>query len=159
MNLTKISILRPVTILMLIGALVVAGLMSFTRLPVRRLPNVDFPFVRATIAYPGASPSDIERLVVAPMEQALSNVTGVAEMTAIAAPGRGTVSLQFVTGTDTSIASVDISQALARAGRSFPPGALPPVVTAANPSALPTLKIATGGRPGRAGSVTLRRRQ
>ena len=145
MNLTKVAILRPVTMLMVIGALVVAGMMSFARLPVRRLPNVDFPFVRATIAYPGASPGDIERLVVAPMEQALSNVTGVTNMTAIAAPGRGTVSLQFVNGTDTSIASVDISQALARAGRSFPPGSLPPVVTAANPAALPLMNIAMSG--------------
>ncbi len=145
MNLTRIAIQRPVTILMLIGALVVAGVISFSRLPVRRLPNVDFPFVRATIAYPGASPTDIERLVVAPMEQALSNVTGVADMTAVAAPGRGTVSLQFLTGTDTSIASVDVSQALARAARAFPVGALAPVVTAANPSALPLMNIALSG--------------
>ena len=145
MNLTRIAITRPVTILMVIGALVVAGLISFSRLPVRRLPNVDFPFVRATIAYPGASPTDIQRLVVAPMEQALSNVTGVTDMTAIAAPGRGTVSLQFQSGTNTSIASVDVSQALARSGRAFPPGALPPVVTAANPSALPLMNIAMSG--------------
>ena len=145
MNLTRIAIQRPVTILMVIGAMVIAGLISFTRLPVRRLPNVNFPFVRATIAYPGASPTDVERLVVAPMEQALSNVTGVANMTAIAAPGRGTVALQFVTGTNTSIASVDVSQALSRAARAFPPGALAPVVTAANPSALPLMNIALSG--------------
>ena len=145
MNLTRIAIQRPVTILMVIGAMVIAGLISFGRLPVRRLPNVNFPFVRATIAYPGASPTDVERLVVDPMEQALSNVTGVANMTAIAAPGRGTVALQFVTGTNTSIASVDVSQALSRAARSFPPGALAPVVTAANPSALPLMNIALSG--------------
>ncbi len=145
MNLTRIAIQRPVTILMVIGAMVIAGLISFTRLPVRRLPNVNFPFVRATIAYPGASPTDVERLVVSPMEQALSNVTGVANMTAIAAPGRGTVALQFVTGTNTSIASVDVSQALSRAARAFPPGALAPVVTAANPSALPLMNIALSG--------------
>ncbi len=146
MNLTKISIERPVTILMVIGALLIAGAISFTRLPVRRLPNVDFPFVRATIAYPGASPTDIERLVVDPMEQALANVSGVVQMSAIAAPGRGTVTLQFQNGTDTSIAAVDVSQALARAARAFPTGSLAPVITAANPAALPLMNIALSGR-------------
>ncbi len=146
MNLTRISIERPVTILMVIGALVIAGVISFTRMPVRRLPNVNFPFVRATIAYAGASPTDIERLVVDPMEQALSNVSGVVQMTAVASPGRGTVTMQFQNGTDTSIASVNVSQALSRAARAFPVGSLAPVITAANPSALPLMNIAMSGR-------------
>ena len=141
--------------LMVIGALVIAGVISFTRMPVRQLPNVNFPFVHATITDTGANPTDIERLVVDPMEQALSTVTGVVQMTAVASPSRGTVTLEFQNGTNTSIAAVDVSQALARAARAFPVGSLAPVITAANPSALPLMNIAMSGRLSQAQLYTL----
>ncbi len=144
-NVTALSIRRPVTVLMVLGFLVVAGAVAFTKLPVRRLPNVSFPFVRVVIGDPGTSASTVSQTITTPVEKALSSESGVVSMVGTSAPGRSTVALQYAGGTNVDQAAASISLALARVAKGLPPTATPPSIIKANPKALPMMDVAVSG--------------
>ena len=77
MNLTRISIERPVFAWMLMTSLIVFGLVSFHFLGVSSLPDVDFPVVNVSVTYPGASPEVIESDVVDVLENSIMGVEGL----------------------------------------------------------------------------------
>lgn len=145
MNLTALSIRRPVTILMVLAFLVLAGAVAYGKLPVRRLPNVNFPFARVVIGEPGATAATIAQTVTTPVEKALSSESGVVSMVGTSSPGRSVVALQFVGGTNIDQAAASMSLALQRIARSLPTTATPPSIIKANPQALPMMNIAVSG--------------
>lgn len=145
LNLTELSVRRPITILMVLLFGVLAGAVAFTKLPVRRLPNVNFPFVRVVVADPGATASTVAQSVTGPVERALSTESGVVSMVGTSAPGRSQVALQFVGGTNIDTAAASISLDLAKIARSLPLTASAPSIIKANPAALPILNVAVSG--------------
>ena len=144
-NLTALSIKRPVTILMVLGFFVIAGLVAFTKLPVRRLPNINYPYVRVVIGDPGSNASTISQQITTPIEKALSSESGVVSMVGTSAPGRSEVALQFVGGTNIDQKAASIALALEKIAHSLPSGATPPSIIKANPSALPMMDVAIYG--------------
>ncbi|MHB1533372.1 MAG: efflux RND transporter permease subunit [Acidimicrobiales bacterium] len=144
-GLTAIAIRRPVTMLMILGFLVVAGVVSFTKLPVRRLPNVNFPFIRVVIGDAGSSASTISQTVTTPVEKALSSESGLVSMVGTSSPGRSVVALQFAGGTNVDQAAASVSVAIARVAKGLPSTATPPSIIKANPSALPMMNVAVSG--------------
>ena len=144
-NLTAFSVQRPVTTVMVFGLFVVFGMVAFTKLPVRRLPNVNYPFVKVSISDPGANAATVAQTVTTPVEKALSSESGVVTMTGTSSPGRSTVSLQFVGGTNVDQKAASISLALQRLARALPPTASPPAILKANPNALPMMDVAVSG--------------
>lgn len=145
MNLTALSIRRPVTILMVLGAFVLFGVVAFTKLPVRRLPNINYPFVRVVIGDPGASASTVSSTITARVENALSSETGIVSMVGTSAPGRSEVAMQFIGGTNIDQKASSISLDLAKIARSLPSTATAPSIIKANPSALPMMNVALYG--------------
>src|SRR5262245_35073423 len=109
MGLTRLAIVRPIAILMVLGALVAMGLNVFLlgRLKVDRFPALNFPFVSISVAYPGATAQDVEALVVKPLEDAVAGAPSVVTINGTAADGFGSVSLQLADGTDATAAAVD----------------------------------------------------
>ncbi len=85
MWLTRVSILRPVTIMMVVFAIVVLGLLSLQKLPVDLYPKIDFPFVTVTAVYSGTGPQEIETLITKPLEDAVSTISGVKNVTSTSA--------------------------------------------------------------------------
>src|SRR5205807_9247856 len=77
MWLTNVAIRRPLFILMVIGALLVVGLVSWTKLGVDLLPALDFPIVVVSTAYPGASPDAVDTLVTKPIEDAVATINDI----------------------------------------------------------------------------------
>src|SRR5438105_8524382 len=77
MSLTNIAIKRPLFMLMVIGALLVVGLVSWTKLGVDLLPALDFPIVVVSTAYPGASPDAVDTLVTKPVEDAVATINDI----------------------------------------------------------------------------------
>ena len=145
LNVTALAVRRPVTVLMVLGFLVVAGAVAFTKLPVRRLPNINYPFVRVVIGEAGASAATISQSVTTPVEKALSSESGVVSMVGTSTPGRSVVALQFAGGTSVGQAAASISLALARVAKGLPPTATPPSIIQANPAALPMMDVAVSG--------------
>ncbi len=146
MNLTAIAVRRPVAVVMALGLFVVFGVVAFTKLPVRQLPNVNFPFVRVTIADPGTNAATIAQSVTTPVEKALSSESGVVSMVGTSAPGRSVVALQFQGGTNIDQAAASVALALEKLTRALPTTASPPSIIKANPNALPMMDVAVSGR-------------
>ncbi len=145
MSLSALSIRRPVLVLMLISALMVLGLVSYSRLPVELFPNVDFPFVSVTVAYPGAGPEEIELLVAKPLEEQLSSLPRVRQVRTQTNEGFALVAVEFELGTDTDAATADVRQRVDIARASFPRDVEQPVVVKFDFAAEPVLNIGIGG--------------
>lgn len=145
MNLTALSIRRPVTVLMVLGAFVLVGLVAFTRLPVRRLPNVNYPFIRIMIGDPGASTATVSSTVTSRVENALTSETGIVSMVGTSAPGRSDVAIEFIGGTNIDQKASSIAMDLEKIARTLPATASAPSIIKANPSALPMMNVALYG--------------
>lgn len=103
MNMTRLSIKRPVGISMIVAFFVVLGLYSYYRIGVELLPALNTPYVTVSVKYPGASAESVEQEVVKPVEDALASVSGVKKITSTASYERARVTLEldFSTGMPT----------------------------------------------------------
>ena len=77
MKLVDLSVDRKITVTMITLIVILGGLISFTKLGLDMLPDVEFPMVSVVTVYSGASPEDIESIVTKPIEQAIASVSGV----------------------------------------------------------------------------------
>ena len=145
MNLTRFAITRPLAMLMFILGVVLAGALSYTRLPVDRLPQISFPFVSVNVSYPGASPEDVESLILQPIEDALAGVPGMYQLRATAREGSGNVSLQLVEGADVDKALLEVQRRVASIRNQLPKDANDPRVNKFDPNASPIMNLALTG--------------
>jgi HAE1 family hydrophobic/amphiphilic exporter-1 len=95
MTLSDVSIRRPVFTTMLAVLLVVLGLLGLRSLGTDLFPDVSFPFVAVTVVYRGAGPSEIERQVVKPIEDAVAGISGVEAIQSFSRENVGLVFVQF----------------------------------------------------------------
>src|SRR6478609_11512592 len=95
MQITSIAIKRPLFMLMAIGALLIVGLVSWTRLGVDLLPALDFPIVVVSTAYPGASPDAVDTLITKPVEDAVATVNDIDYIQSSSLEGVSTVIIFF----------------------------------------------------------------
>lgn len=108
MILTTISIKRPVAMMMTIIAMIIFGIVAFISLPIDLMPNIELPYVTVQAMYIGAGPEEIENSVVKPVEEELSTVSNVKNITAYALEGVAFVILEFNLGVDPDIAAIDV---------------------------------------------------
>src|SRR5260221_10631091 len=87
MSLIELSLRRRVTVTMGAVALVVFGIVAFTRLPINLLPNISYPSLTVETRYPGAAPAEIESLMSRPIEEAVGVVAGGQRLTSVSRPG------------------------------------------------------------------------
>jgi HAE1 family hydrophobic/amphiphilic exporter-1 len=150
MWLTKFAINRRVTIAMFILGLVILGFVGLSRMPWDLNPKVDFPMVSVTVPYPGANPEEIEQRVVRPLEDQVSVINGVDEVTSECQENVGSVSIRFRYGTDVDAAAADVRDALDRAKGLFPDEVEAPSIFKLDIGAMPVLTIGiVGQRPPR----------
>ena len=95
MNITELSIRRPVTTIMVFVSLVVIGLIASFRLPLESQPEVSPPFFFVQLPYPGSTPEEVERNLVRPVEEAIATMPGIKSMNANASADGGGVFVQF----------------------------------------------------------------
>ncbi len=147
MNLAKVSVTRPVAISMRIAALVLLGAICLTRLPIDLLPKVSIPTCVVITNWPNVSPEEVEAQVTRPIEQAVSSVPGLYEVTSNTVEGSSFVRVSFTWGTDIGQAAVDVLQLVERARQRFPtdPTLQPPVVFKFDPSQLPIVIFGVSG--------------
>ncbi len=152
MSLTNLAIKRPVVILMLIAALIVLGLRGFTTMPAELNPKVDFPNVSVFTSYSGAGPQEVETLISKPIEDAVSSVSGVKNITSVSQQGVSSVAIEFYLGTDLDVAASDIREKVDGVRRILPDEADAPTISKANSSSEPILYMtmrSTSGRSSR----------
>jgi len=141
MWLTRFSISRPIIVAMFFIALAVYGAFSYFALGKNSQPNVNFPVVVVIASYAGASPAEMERLVIKPIEDQLDGIEHLDEMTATAQEGSAVVVVQFQLGTNLDYAAIDVQRRVDTA-RVFMPTDLDPPVVQKNGAEAPVLTYA-----------------
>src|SRR5581483_5890666 len=142
MGLTRVALLRPVAITMLFMALAAMGIVSYTKLPVERFPQISFPSVNVSVSYPGAAPEDVEALVTKPIENAVIGINGINTISSTSSEGSARVQVSFVEGTDVNAASIDIERKINQVRRQLPSTAGDPSISKADVNAFPVMNIA-----------------
>jgi multidrug efflux pump len=140
MHLSAPFIQRPVATTLLSLALLLAGSVAYSLLPVASLPNVDFPVIGVSAGLPGGSPETMASAVATPLERQFGRIAGVNQMTSSSSLGSASVTLQFDINRDIDAAARDV-QAAINAARSQLPSYLPqnPSYRKANPAEAPIL--------------------
>jgi len=113
---------------MVVLAIVVLGLVSMSRVPVDLYPDIEFPWVTVISSYPGAGPEEIETLVTKPLEDAVSTISGVKNVTSTSEEGLSVVSIEFYLGTKLDAATNDVREKVDAAGFELPRDMDPPVI-------------------------------
>src|SRR6202012_4778921 len=136
-------ILRPVATALLMAAILLAGLVAYTQLPVSALPQVDYPTVQIVTFYPGASPDVMATTVTAPLERQFGQIQGLSQMTSTSSGGTSVIVLQFSLTLNIDVAEEEVQSAI-NAAQSYLPSNLPtpPVYSKTNPADAPGLTLA-----------------
>ncbi len=142
MNLTRTAISRPVFILMLILAAFLGGIVSYRSMRVEQNPEVSFGTITVVTTYAGASPDDINELLTRPIEQSISGVNGIRDITSTSQEGSSVVVVQFELGINENVALDDVRSKVDSIVNSLPKDADKPTVTKQDTSAQPVLYLA-----------------
>lgn len=143
--LAEICVRRPVFALMLIMALVVAGIASFPQLGVDRFPNIDLPRIFVRTSYPGAASTEVESEVTQVLEDAVATVAGIDELRSISRDGQSFVIVTFSLDRQLDAAVQDVRDAIASTLNQLPPGIDPPVVQQQDLDSSPIMTLAVSG--------------
>jgi HAE1 family hydrophobic/amphiphilic exporter-1 len=141
MNLTKLSVRRGVTTFMIYLMAVGFGLFSLIRLKLDLYPNLEFPMVAVIATYTGVGPADIETVVTRPIEETISTVENVKEVTSISQQGISAVMLEFEWGADMNQAQIDVRNALEYIKDVLPSEVTNPMIFAFDLSSMPILYL------------------
>jgi len=143
MNPSRQFILRPVATSLLMAAILLAGIVSYTQLPISALPQVDYPTIQVLTFYPGASPDVMATTVTAPLERQFGQMQGLSQMTSTSAGGVSVIVLQFALTLNLDVAEEEVQSSI-NGGQSFLPSDLPtpPVYNKTNPADAPVLTFA-----------------
>jgi len=136
-------ILRPVATALLMAAIMLVGIVSYTQLPVSALPEVDYPTIQVLTFYPGASPFVIATTVTAPLERQFGELQGLSQMTSTSSGGTSVIVMQFNLSLNIDVAEEEVQSAI-NASQSYLPANLPapPIYSKTNPADAPVLTMA-----------------
>jgi len=144
-NITDVSIRNPVFAWMLMASTMLFGIVAVSRLGVSQYPDVDYPNISVSVSWPGASPSAVERELLEPLEQAISQVEGVTSMQSKASAGSARITVVFDMSRDVDLALQDVQARVGSATRSLPKDVAPASVSKSNPDDQPILTIGVSG--------------
>ena len=114
MRISRFAVHRPIFTIMVVLMVLLLGTISLLRLPIDLMPDISYPTLSISCTYENAGPEEIEELITRPIEQAVSAVPGVEELTSVSVEGQGTVRVTFTWGTDLDAAANDIRDRLDR---------------------------------------------
>ncbi len=135
MNISELSLRRPVLAIVMNIVIVVFGIIGFKFLGVRDYPAIDPPNINVSTSYPGANADIIETQITEPLEKAINGVPGIKNMTSSSSNGSSRINVEFELGTDLETAANDVRDKVSGAQRSLPTDLeAPPVVSKADAS-------------------------
>ena len=146
MNVSRLAVHRPVFTAMVVLIVIILGGVSLWRLPVDLMPDITYPTISISTNYENASPEEIEELVTRPLEEAMSAVPGVEEVSSASTEGRSQVRVSFTWGTDLDAAANDIRDRLDRVIARLPDDAERPSLRKFDIAAFPILILGASSR-------------
>ncbi|KJJ84635.1 RND transporter, HAE1 family [Candidatus Omnitrophus magneticus] len=142
MSISRISIKNPVFAWMIMYALMFFGLISFSRMGISQLPNIDFPVISINLTWEGASPGVMESDVVDIVEDSIMTIQSVKQVASSIKQGTATITVEFELERNIDVAFQDVQTKLNQAQRSLPKDLDPPIITKTNPDDQPILWLA-----------------
>lgn len=136
---------RPKTVMMLMLALIAAGVVAYINIPKEDSPDIDVPVFYVSVSQQGISPEDSERLLVRPLETSLRGLDGLKEITAIASEGHAGIVLEFDISFDKDEALADVRDKVDQAKSELPSEAEEPTISETNFALVPTIIVTLSG--------------
>ncbi len=142
MTLSEFSIKRPVFATVLSLLIVVLGVASLLRLPIRELPDVDTTVISVTVAYTGAAPEIIDTEIVETMEGAIAGIAGIKTITSQSRQGQARITIEFESDRPIDEAANDVRDAVSRVRGELPEDVDEPQITKSDSDADPVMRLA-----------------
>ena len=142
MNISELSIRRPVLATVLTLIIVIFGVIGYTSLGVREYPSVDNPVISVNCSYPGANADVIENQITEPLEQNINGIPGIRSLSSVSSQGSSRITVEFELSVDLETAANDVRDKVSRAQRFLPRDCDPPTVSKADADAQPILMLA-----------------
>ena len=138
----KFSVKKPLTVFVVVLAVIVLGVVSYLKMTPDLIPNMDFPYVIIVTTDPGASPEAVESDITKPMEQSMATLDQIKEVTSTSKNSVSMVLLEFEDGVNMDTISVDIQQKISVLQGQWDDMVGTPYVLKINPSVLPVMVAA-----------------
>ena len=142
MNISELSIRRPVLATVLTLIIVIFGVIGYSYLGVREYPSVDNPIISVSCSYPGANADVIENQITEPLEQNINGIPGIRSLSSVSSQGSSRITVEFELSVDLETAANDVRDKVSRAQRFLPRDCDPPTVSKADADAMPILMVA-----------------
>lgn len=120
MNISEPFIRRPVFTMLLTISAILAGIFCYNKLPVSDLPNVDYPMIQVTAAFPGMDPETVAANIASPLEKEFMKIQGLEMVTSTSVQGATSLTLQFTLSKNIDGAATDVQAAITRASSKLP---------------------------------------
>jgi hydrophobe/amphiphile efflux-1 (HAE1) family protein len=141
MSISEVSIRRPVLAWMLMFALIVFGAISFNRMGISQMPDVDFPVVNIALRLDNAAPEMMESNVVDVVEDAVMGIEGLKTVSSSVSEGIANITCEFALNHNIDIALTEVVNRISQVNNQLPAELYPPVVTKTNPEDQPILWV------------------
>ena len=142
MNISELSIRRPVLATVLTIIILLFGFIGYRYLGVREYPSVDNPIISVSCSYPGANADVIENQITEPLEQNINGIPGIRSLSSVSQQGQSRITVEFELSVDLETAANDVRDKVSRAQRYLPRDCDPPTVSKADADAMPILMVA-----------------
>ncbi len=142
MNISELSIKRPVLSTVMTLVIILFGMIGYTYLGVREYPSVDNPIISVQCTYPGANADVIENQITEPLEQNINGIPGIRSLSSVSQQGSCRITVEFELSVDLETAANDVRDKVSRAQRFLPRDCDPPIVSKADADAMPILMVA-----------------
>lgn len=142
MNISELSIRRPVLSTVLTLIILLFGFIGYSYLGVREYPSVDNPIISVSCSYPGANADVIENQITEPLEQNINGIPGIRSLSSVSQQGQCRITVEFELSVDLETAANDVRDKVSRAQRYLPRDCDPPTVSKADADATPILMVA-----------------
>ena len=142
MNISELSIRRPVLATVLTIIILLFGFIGYNTLGVREYPSVDNPIISVTCSYSGANAEVIESQITEPLEQNINGIPGIRSLTSTSQQGQCRITVEFDLSVNLETAANDVRDKVSRAQRFLPRDCDPPTVSKADADAMPILMVA-----------------
>ncbi|NLC52256.1 MAG: efflux RND transporter permease subunit [Firmicutes bacterium] len=141
----KRIISRPVFVLVIVSVILVLGLVSFLNIPLDLLPEMSFPMAVVYTTYEGAGPHEVENMVTRPLEEALSTLDNLTNISSTSSAGSSMIMISFGWHTDMDFATMDVREQLDLVRGMLPDDVGDPMVFRLNPTMMPVIQIGVSG--------------
>ena len=144
MNISELSIRRPVLATVMTLIILLFGFIGYNSLGVREYPSVDNPIISVSCSYPGANADVIENQITEPLEQNINGIPGIRSLSSVSSQGSSRITVEFELSVDLETAANDVRDKVSRAQRYLPRDCDPPTVSKADADATPILMVTIG---------------